>query len=140
MQDVNSVTIVGRLTKDPELRQTGGGMSVCVLRLAFTQSRKDASSGRWEDTAGYIDVTTFGATADNVVKYLAKGRQVVVNGRLSWREWEGDNGKQQRTEIVAHQVQFVGGNDGAPARAANPISDQANPANAPVDNDDSIPF
>lgn len=138
MQDVNSVTVVGRLTKDPELRKTGGGTSVCVLRLAFTQSRKDGS-GQWEDTAGYIDVTTFGATADNVVKYLAKGRQVVVNGRLSWREWEGDNGKQQRTEIVAHQVQFVGANEGAPARASNQISDQANPANAPV-GDDDIPF
>jgi single-strand DNA-binding protein len=141
MQDVNSVTLVGRLTRDPELRSTGSGMSVTSLRVAYTQSRKNGSTGQWEEEAGYIDVTVFGNQADTVAKFLAKGRQIVVQGRLDFRQWQTNEGQQRSaTQIIASQVQFIGGQEnGQTQRASNPVAAQSNPSNAPAD-DDSIPF
>lgn len=142
MQDVNSVTLVGRLTRDPELRATAGGTSVASLRLAYTQSRKNNSTGQWDEEAGYIDVTVFGNQADTVSKYLAKGRQVAVQGRLDYREWTTTEGNRRNaTQVVANQVQFIGGEgQGAQSRqASNPVAAQSNPSNAPR-NDDDIPF
>jgi single-strand DNA-binding protein len=141
MQDVNSVTLVGRLTRDPELRATGSGISVASLRLAYTQSRKNGSTGQWEEEAGYIDVTVFGNQADTVARYLSKGRQIVVQGRLDFRQWADAEGNQRNaTQIIANQVQFIGGQEnGQTQRASNPVAAQSNPSNAPAD-DDSIPF
>jgi single-strand DNA-binding protein len=142
MQDVNSVTLVGRLTRDPELRSTGSGMSVTSLRVAYTQSRKNGSTGQWEEEAGYIDVTVFGNQADVVSKFLAKGRQIVVQGRLDFRQWQTNEGQQRSaTQIIASQVQFIGGNENGQTqqRASNPVSAQSNPSNAPRDDED-IPF
>jgi single-strand DNA-binding protein len=139
MQDVNSITLVGRLTRDPELRSTASGLSVASLRLAYTQSRKSAS-GQWEEEAGYIDVTVFGNQADTVTKFLAKGRQIVVQGRLDFRQWKTDEGESRSaTQIIANQVQFIGANENGQTRASNPVAAQSNPSNAPRDDLD-IPF
>jgi single-strand DNA-binding protein len=139
MQDVNSITLVGRLTRDPELRSTASGMSVASLRLAYTQSRKSAS-GQWEEEPGFIDVSVFGNQADTVAKFLAKGRQVVVQGRLDFRQWQTNEGQQRSaTQIIASQVQFIGGNENGQTRASNPVAAQSNPSNAPRDDED-IPF
>jgi single-strand DNA-binding protein len=140
MQDVNSITLVGRLTRDPELRSTASGLTVASLRLAYTQSRKSAS-GQWEEEPGFIDVSVFGNQADVVGKFLAKGRQIVVQGRLDFRQWANPEGQQRSaTQIVANQVQFIGGQEnGQTQRASNPVAAQSNPSNAPAD-DDSIPF
>jgi single-strand DNA-binding protein len=140
MQDVNSITLVGRLTRDPELRSTGSGMSVTSLRVAYTQSRKNGSTGQWEEEAGYIDVTVFGNQADTVAKFLAKGRQIVVQGRLDFRQWQTNEGQQRSaTQIIANQVQFIGGQENGQTRASNPVAAQSNPSNAPRDDED-IPF
>lgn len=114
MQNINSVTITGNLTRDPELRSTGGGTSVCQLRVAVNGRRKDGSSGEWVDKPNYFDVTVFGAQGENCANYLAKGRGVAVEGRLDWREWEAKDGsgKRQKVEIIANTVQFLGGKDG----------------------------
>jgi single-strand DNA-binding protein len=113
MQDVNVITLVGRLTRDPELRHTPSGTSICSLRLAFSTSRKDAA-GAWTDKSNYVDVTVWGNQGEACANNLAKGRQVCVKGRLEWREWDAQDGtKRQAHEIVAEQVQFLGSKDGA---------------------------
>jgi single-strand DNA-binding protein len=108
------VVITGNLTRDPELRSTGGGTSVCEMRVAVNSRRKNGQTGQWEDKANYFDVVVFGAQADNCATYLQRGRPVAVEGRLDWREWEAKDGsgKRQAVQIIANTVQFLGSRDG----------------------------
>ena len=110
--NINRVTITGNLTRDPELRSTPGGTSVCKLRVAVNSRRKDGQSGEWVDKPNYFDVTVWGAQGENCANYLSKGRPVAVDGRLDWREWEAQDGsKRQAVEIIADSVQFLGSRD-----------------------------
>jgi single-strand DNA-binding protein len=112
--NINRVTITGNLTKDPELRSTPSGTSVCKLRVAVNSRRKDGASGEWVDKPNYFDVTVWGAQGENCSNYLSKGRPVAVDGRLDWREWESQEGqKRQAVEIIADNVQFLGSRDGS---------------------------
>ena len=113
--NVNVVVITGNLTRDPELRSTPGGTSVCKLRVAVNSRRKDGSTGEWIDKPNYFDVTVWGAQGENCANYLSKGRPVAVEGRLDWREWEAKEGggKRQSVEIIANSVQFLGSRDGS---------------------------
>jgi single-strand DNA-binding protein len=108
--NINRVILTGNLTKDPELRSTPSGTSICKLRIAVNTRRKDAS-GQWVDKPNYFDVTVWGAQGENCAQYLQKGRGVAVDGRLEWREWDATDGsgKRQAVEIVADSVQFLGG-------------------------------
>jgi single-strand DNA-binding protein len=134
--NVNRVVLTGNLTRDPELRTTPGGTSVCSLRVACNTRRKDGATGEWVDKPNYFDVTVWGGQGENCAQYLAKGRPVAVDGRLEWREWEKDGVKHQAVDIVADSVQCLGSreasDDGGPAPA------QQQPA-APSPDDD-IPF
>ncbi|HEX8959116.1 MAG TPA: single-stranded DNA-binding protein [Solirubrobacterales bacterium] len=112
--NINVVVITGNLTRDPELRSTGGGTSVCDLRVAVNSRRKDGQTGEWVDKPNYFDVTVWGAQGENCSNYLSKGRPVAVEGRLDWSEWEAKDGsgKRQAVRIVANSVQFLGSRDG----------------------------
>lgn len=105
--DLNRVTLVGRLTRDPELRHTSAGDAVATLRLAFS-SRAKGPAGEWGDRSNYIDITLFGPRAEIARGHLAKGRRVGVDGRLSWREWDGADGARHQTiEVVAGDIFFL---------------------------------
>jgi single-strand DNA-binding protein len=110
--NINRVTITGNLTRDPELRSTRSGTSVCGLRVAVNSRRKDGSTGEWVDKPNYFDVTVWGAQGENCANYLSKGRPVAIDGRLDWREWEDQQGnKRQSVDIIADTVQFLGSRD-----------------------------
>ncbi len=113
--NVNVVVITGNLTRDPELRHTGGGTAICELRIAVNTSRKDGQTGQWVDKANYFDVVVWGGQGENCANYLSKGRPVAIEGRLDWREWEAKDGsgKRQAVQIVANKVQFLGSRDGS---------------------------
>jgi len=137
--NVNVVVITGNLTKDPELRSTGGGTSVCELRVAVNSRRKDGQTGQWVDKPNYFDVVVWGAQGENCANYLAKGRPIAVEGRLDWREWEAKDGggKRQAVQIVANSVQFLGSRDGS---GGQPVSNgggfNSPSSDVPVDNSD----
>jgi single-strand DNA-binding protein len=100
---INSVILIGGLTRDPELRSLSDENSVCKLRLAVN------GMGRGGEP-GYVDVDVFGKSAESCAEYLAKGREVTVKGRLRWRGWRPDVGAtRQAHSVVADSVQFLGG-------------------------------
>ncbi len=104
---INRVVLVGRLTRDPELRALPSGLSVCGLRIACNASRRDAG-GDIRERPNYFDVSVYGASAESVSNYMRKGSRVGVDGRLEWREWEtADEQKRQAVSVVADVVQFL---------------------------------
>jgi len=112
--NINRVVMTGNLTADPELRSLPSGNSVCSLRIACNTRRKDGATGEWVDKPNYFNVTVWGAQGENAARYLSKGRPVVIDGRLEWREWEAQDGtKRQATDIIADSVQFLGSRDDA---------------------------
>ncbi len=105
--DLNRVTLVGRLTRDPELRRTAAGEPIATLRVAFSTATREADGG-WGERSNYVDVTVFGARAELAEAHLGKGRRIGVDGRLSWREWQAqDGGKRQSIEVHAHDLHFL---------------------------------
>lgn len=113
MASVNMAVIMGNLGQDPELRTTAGGTAVANIRVATNERREDAS-GDWTDHVEWHSITLFGKTAENVCKYLNKGSGIHVVGRIQTRKWQDKDGKDRySTEIVANEVQFVGGGKGA---------------------------
>jgi single-strand DNA-binding protein len=141
--NINRVVLVGNLTRDPEMKHLPSGTALCSLRIAVNTRRKD-ESGQWTDKPNYFDVSVWGNQGESCAQYLSKGRPVAIDGRLEWREWEATDGsgKRQAVEIVADNVQFLGGRDGdgggsfVPAGAAQ--SSSADFPSAPTDDD--IPF
>ena len=124
--NINRVVITGNLTRDPELRSTPSGTSICGMRVAVNSRRKDGETGQWVDKPNYFDITVFGAQGENCAQYLAKGRPVAVEGRLNWREWEAQDGsKRQSVDIIADAVQFLGSRD---APQANGVVESDVPA------------
>jgi single-strand DNA-binding protein len=111
--NINRVVLTGNLTRDPELRTTPSGTSVCSLRIASNTRRKDGS-GNWVEKPNFFDVTVWGAQGENCANYLSKGRPIALDGRLEWREWEDKEGnKRQAVDIIADSVQFLGSREGA---------------------------
>ena len=109
---VNVVVLVGNLTRDPELRATPGGTSVCRLGVAVNERSKDPTTGEWGERPNYFDIDVFGAMGENCAQYLSKGRQVAIEGRLRWRSWETQDGqKRSAVSVVANNVQFIGPRD-----------------------------
>lgn len=101
--DLNNVVIEGNITRDIELRATGGGTSVLQLGIAVNSSRK--VDNEWTDEASFFDVVVFGELADHCDETLTKGSRVIVQGRLQQRSWENDEGeKRSKVEIVANAV------------------------------------
>jgi single-strand DNA-binding protein len=114
------------LTRDPELRQIPNGTSVCQLGVAVGRSYKDAS-GQWQEETSFFDVVVWGRQGETCAQYLAKGRQVAVDGELRQRSWEAQDGtRRSKVEIVANQVVFTGG--GAPEGGARGGAERSAPA------------
>ena len=141
--NINRVVLVGNLTRDPELRHTGGGTPVCSLGIAVNGRRRD-ESGNWVDKPNYFRISVFGNQAESCAQYLAKGRPVAIDGRLEWREWEAKDGggKRESVEVVADSVQFLGsrGDGDGGGNQFVPAGAQQESADFPAAADDDIPF
>ena len=155
--NINRVVLTGNLTKDPDVRNNpASGLSVCKLRLAVNTRRKNNATGDWEDKANFFNVTVFGRQAESCGNFLHKGRPVAIDGRLEWSEYEVDGQKRQSVDIIAENVQFLGGRDDAGNGSGNGYSSssiRAAESDIPADtsdfetasvgsgpSDDDIPF
>lgn len=105
-RSLNQVTLMGNLTRDPELRQTPTGQNVTSFSLALNRSYKD-QSGEWQEATDYIDIVCWGPLAERVAQYLSKGRRCLVQGRLQSRSWEQDGQKRSKVEVLANDVTFL---------------------------------
>jgi single-strand DNA-binding protein len=105
-RSLNQVTLMGNLTRDPELRQTPTGQNVTSFSLALNRAYKDAS-GEWQEVTDYIDIVCWGPLAERVAQYLSKGRRCLVQGRLQSRSWEQDGNKRSKVEVLANDVTFL---------------------------------
>lgn len=132
----NQVTLLGNLTRDPEVRTTPNGQEVCNFSLALNRSYKDAQ-GQWQEATDYIDVVAWGQLGVRVAQYCMKGKQVLVSGRLQSRQWEQDGQKRTKIEVLANDVTFL--NDGQ-ARQAQPQQDVVVDVGDEPINLDDIPF
>lgn len=107
MTDINSVFLIGRLTRDSDLKYTSSGQSVASLSIAVNRGKKDGDS--WAEEASFFDVKIWGKTAEALNQYLVKGKQIAVKGELRQERWEKDGMPRSRVEIVADSVQLLGG-------------------------------
>jgi single-strand DNA-binding protein len=111
MSSVNKVILIGNLTRKPELRHTRSGTGVTTLSIATNDRRK--VEGVWQDVPEFHDAIVFDRLAENCCKFLDKGRQIYVEGRLQTRKYTDKNGIERRkTEVLVDSVQFLGGRDG----------------------------
>ena len=133
---VNKAIILGRLGQDPELKTLPSGNMVCNLSIATSEKWKDKNSGLDQEKTEWHRVTVFGKIAENCGKYLTKGSQAYVEGKITTRSWEDDSGnKRYSTEIVASSVQFIG------AKSDSSSGSENKPVPMPSGIDaDSIPF
>ena len=104
---INRVNISGNLTRDPELRQTQGGMAILSLGVAVNDRRKNAQTGEWEDVPNFVDCVVFGTRAEKLAQYLAKGTKVAIDGKLRYSSWEKDGAKRSKLEVVVDEIEFM---------------------------------
>lgn len=108
--DINHVILVGRLTRDSELRYTNSGLAIAKFSIAV--NRRKRSGEQWEDEASFFDITYFGKAAEAVNQYLSKGKQIAVDGELRQNRWEQDGQSRSKVEVVANNVQLLSGGGG----------------------------
>jgi single-strand DNA-binding protein len=143
MAGINKAILIGRLGSDPEVRYTPSGVAVANFSIATSEEWKDKDSGEKKERTEWHRIVAWRKLGEICGEYLSKGRQVYIEGRIQTRDWEDKDGnKRYTTEIVANDVQFLGGRDaGSGGKAANGASTsdyQGSPLQAPEDDD--IPF
>ncbi|MCW2960007.1 MAG: single-strand binding protein [Thermoleophilia bacterium] len=153
MSDLNRVMLVGRLTRDPEVRHTSGGMPIVNIGLASNYRQKEAGTGNWVEKPNFFDVVMFGERFEKLAAHLEKGSRIGVDGSLRWSSWETDGQKRSKVEIIADNFQFLdsrgeGGNfsggagKGFESKGGDVAPDTSDfvPVGAATADDDDIPF
>lgn len=139
--DINHVTIVGRLTRDAEISYLPSGAAVAKISIAVNRSRKNGD--QWVEEVSYFDSAIFGKTAENLKPYLSKGKQIGLEGHLKQDRWEKDGQKFSRISIIADNVQLLGGRSdgdgsGYSGAASAPAGEQSSQGG--YGDPDDIPF
>ena len=143
MASFNKVILMGNLTRDPEMRVTPNGHSICKLGLAVSRTFSTKDGERREETA-FVDIDAFGKQAEVIAKYMRKGRPIMVEGRLKLDQWESNEGqKRSKLGVVLENFQFLGSRDDNQEGYENsspPERGQSNSADATptAQNDDAL--
>ena len=124
MPDLNEIRLIGRLTRDPELRAIPNGQQVAQLGLATSRKYKGQDGVMHEETT-FVDITCWGKLADNVARYVKKGRLIFIGGRLKFDSWDDKQTGQKRSKlsVVAENVQFLDKDNGSTGDVVNPRPD-----------------
>jgi single-strand DNA-binding protein len=150
---INKVFLAGNITREPELRQTSGGMAVLSFGLAVNDRRKNQQTGEWEDVPNFFDMTMFGKRAEGVSRCLRKGSKVSVEAKARWHSWQAQDGtKRSKVDFLVDEIELMSqkgslGNEpvyqaAQPAQQAAPVQPRLAevPAQAPSIYDEDIPF
>ena len=133
---INTCTISGNLTRDPELRATASGTEILGFSVAVNDRRRNPQTGEWEDHPNFIDCTMFGSRASALANILHKGSSVTVQGKLRWSQWERDGSKRSKIEVVVDDIELMSGRGGSPSCPPSPAVAEASQAVY----DEDIPF
>lgn len=151
MASFNKVILMGNLTRDPEMRVTPGGLSICKLGLAVNRNYTTRDGERREETT-FVDIDAFDKQAEVIAKYMSKGSPILVEGRLKFDQWESDGQKRSKLSVVLDRFEFVGGSrdqnqGGGYEQSSPPARDSGSDPSAPADNagdasalDEDVPF
>jgi len=107
MVDLNHVVLIGRLTRDAELKSIASGQSVCKFSIAVNRRRKNGD--QWEDEANFFDIVVWGRQGESLHQYLVKGKMVAVDGELRQDRWQQEGQNRSKIEVVANNIQLLGG-------------------------------
>jgi single-strand DNA-binding protein len=144
MASMNKVILIGNLGGDPEKRVTAGGQPVTTFNIATTERWKDRTNGQPQERTEWHRIVVWGQQAENCAQYLAKGRQVFIEGRIQTRQWEDKDGnKRNTTEVVAQRVLFLGSQGGSDRKqaASEPPAAETTPGFDPgTGGMDDVPF
>ncbi len=151
MAAFNKVILIGNLTRDPDLRVTNTGLSICKLGLAVNRNYT-TKEGDSKDETTYVDIDAFGKQAEILSKYMQKGKPLMIEGRLKLDQWESSDGqKRSKLGVVLENFQFIGGREESSSQSSNAYEDNAgrsSEANSNVNNanqsdesfDGDVPF
>jgi len=117
MADLNHVSLIGRLTRDAELKYTSGGQAVCKFSIAVNRRKKNGD--QWEDEANFFDIVVWGRQGESLHPYLVKGKMVGVDGELRQDRWQQDGQNRSKVEIVTNYLQLLGGGPSSGERQNN---------------------
>lgn len=148
MANLNKVILIGRLTRDPETRTVGSGNAVVSFGLAVNRTYTRRDSGERVEETTFVDVEAWGRTGETIARYMNKGRQLLVEGRLKFDQWEKNGERRSKLSVVCETFQFMndrggdrdGGGGGYRRESAPAASVGARDAGSNYDNDDDIPF
>ena len=118
--DINHIMIIGRLTRDADLKYTSGGFAISNFSIAVNRRRKNGD--QWIEEANFFEINLYGKSAESLKPYLIKGKQVAVDGELRQDRWEQDGQPRSKVVIVANNVQLLGGNAGS--SGSSPINQE----------------
>ncbi len=150
MASFNKVILMGNLTRDPEMRVTSGGLSICKIGLAVSRTYNTRDGERKEETT-FVDIDAFSKQAEVIAKYLRKGSPLMVEGRLKLDQWETNEGqKRSKLGVILESFQFMGGprdenGSGGYEQSSPPARESANnePKSTPAEDtslDEEVPF
>ncbi len=141
MADINHVVLVGRLTRDAQLKYTNSGVAISTFAIAINRRIKQGE--RWTDEAHFFDITLFGKQAEAINQYLRKGNQVAIEGELRQDRWEQDGQKRSKIVIVANNIQLLGNRPAGAGDRVAPLPEEEIPSTengATGTFEDDIPF
>jgi len=138
--DLNRVILIGRLTRDPELRQTNTGTAYC--RFSIANNKNYTVNGEKKEEVSFFNCVAWSGLADVIGKYFQKGKQIAIEGRLRQHTWEDQEGKKQSAvEVVVENFNFIGGNSGNQSGDFNESdAGTPSPSTPPIMDDDDTPF
>lgn len=141
LPELNVIVLAGRVTRDAEMFFTPSGVGKCTMRVAVNRRVKDAKSGEWKDDVFYINVVAWRELADRSKDRAKKGVPVIVEGRLTCREYEDKKSGQKREtfEVMANRIQYLSAAEGSAPTASGPQSEAANPESLP-ESIEEVPF
>lgn len=139
MTDINTVVLVGRLTRDAELKYTKGGTAVMAFSIAVNKSKKEGD--QWRDEGHFFDCSMFGKRAESLNQYLTKGMQIAVSGSLEQQRWESKDGARSKIVVIVEELSMLGGKKGEKREKNDDHPDSVpEPVHQIAFEDDEIPF